>query len=320
MKKFYLIFAAMAVMFSANATVTGGSDMDGERTFFFDKDDGNYFQESIYEGLFGPKDIHTIAFAISDDDALMTWLAGAPSKDGMERALVVDLYNNQGAGPANNWVPVVGAWYGNTNANNPHGVLGTYDNRKDARLTKLATKVNVGGTNMNIFYIDVYPKGLFKKTIQGQSWAAIADQAALDYVAGYIGDRDESADGFTATLVNRGFLLLAASVFGSEFVSETGLRNPDLQYTGGIATAERGIVLEIKFGGDLVANPDLLVEGSGIMGWQGINVGIADVIADEQGADVVGYFSILGAKLPGEPASGIYLVKLSNGKTLKLVK
>ena len=48
--------------------------------------------------------------------------------------------------------------------------------------------------------------------------------------------------------------------------------------------------------------------------------GIADIIAAEQEADIVGYYSILGAQLAGEPASGIYLVKFSNGKTVKLVK
>jgi len=47
-------------------------------------------------------------------------------------------------------------------------------------------------------------------------------------------------------------------------------------------------------------------------------VGTYDVAAD--GSTVVGYFSILGAKLSQEPASGLFLVKYSNGKTVKVVK
>ncbi|MDR0874013.1 MAG: hypothetical protein LBN27_11205 [Prevotellaceae bacterium] len=46
--------------------------------------------------------------------------------------------------------------------------------------------------------------------------------------------------------------------------------------------------------------------------------GIYDTAAD--GATVTGYYSILGAKLSQEPASGVFIVKYSNGKSVKVVK
>jgi len=48
------------------------------------------------------------------------------------------------------------------------------------------------------------------------------------------------------------------------------------------------------------------------------NVGIGDVVADK--GEVVGYFTITGAKLNEEPAKGIFFVKYSNGTVEKRVK
>jgi len=47
-------------------------------------------------------------------------------------------------------------------------------------------------------------------------------------------------------------------------------------------------------------------------------VGIYDLAAD--GAVAVGFYSILGAKLSEEPVSGVFIVKYSNGKAVKVVK
>jgi hypothetical protein len=49
--------------------------------------------------------------------------------------------------------------------------------------------------------------------------------------------------------------------------------------------------------------------------------GIADTIADEMGnVEIVGYYTLLGQKLAEEPANGIFIVKFSNGKTVKIAK
>jgi len=37
-------------------------------------------------------------------------------------------------------------------------------------------------------------------------------------------------------------------------------------------------------------------------------------------AEIVGYYSIMGIKLSQEPASGIYIIKYDNGKTVKAIK
>jgi len=37
-------------------------------------------------------------------------------------------------------------------------------------------------------------------------------------------------------------------------------------------------------------------------------------------AEVVGYYSILGAKLPQEPAKGMYIILYSDGKTEKVLR
>ena len=47
-------------------------------------------------------------------------------------------------------------------------------------------------------------------------------------------------------------------------------------------------------------------------------LGINDLAADDSA--VTGYYSILGAKLSAEPASGIFIVKYANGKAVKVVK
>ena len=47
-------------------------------------------------------------------------------------------------------------------------------------------------------------------------------------------------------------------------------------------------------------------------------LGINDLAAD--GSAVTGYFSILGAKLSEEPASGVFIVKYANGTAVKVVK
>jgi len=49
-----------------------------------------------------------------------------------------------------------------------------------------------------------------------------------------------------------------------------------------------------------------------------IEDGIYDLAAD--GSTVTGYYSILGAKLSAEPANGVFIVKYSNGKAVKVVK
>jgi hypothetical protein len=46
--------------------------------------------------------------------------------------------------------------------------------------------------------------------------------------------------------------------------------------------------------------------------------GIFDTLAD--GSTVVGYYTILGAKLTQEPENGVFIVKYSNGKAVKVVK
>ena len=46
--------------------------------------------------------------------------------------------------------------------------------------------------------------------------------------------------------------------------------------------------------------------------------GIETLVADD--ATIVGYFSITGAKLQAEPANGIFIIKYSNGKAVKVVK
>jgi len=48
--------------------------------------------------------------------------------------------------------------------------------------------------------------------------------------------------------------------------------------------------------------------------------GIADVFAAEEGAEIVGYYNLVGQKLANEPAKGIFIVKFSNGKTIKMAK
>ena len=53
--------------------------------------------------------------------------------------------------------------------------------------------------------------------------------------------------------------------------------------------------------------------------YKGISSGISKLAAND-GLTITGYYSILGAKLPAAPASGVFLVKYSNGKTVKFVK
>ena len=46
--------------------------------------------------------------------------------------------------------------------------------------------------------------------------------------------------------------------------------------------------------------------------------GIEDVLVED--AEIVAYYNLLGQKLAGEPTSGIFIVKLSNGKSVKIAK
>lgn len=52
----------------------------------------------------------------------------------------------------------------------------------------------------------------------------------------------------------------------------------------------------------------------------GTTTGIADVIADEEGAEIIGFKSILGQDLNEEPAAGSFIVVLSNGKAITVTK
>ncbi len=74
----------------------------------------------------------------------------------------------------------------------------------------------------------------------------------------------------------------------------------------------------VNLPGDVILG-DPALPGSALPGAYTLT-GIADIIADSQNATVVAYYSILGAKLPSEPENGIFIVVLSNGKTLKLAK
>ena len=43
-------------------------------------------------------------------------------------------------------------------------------------------------------------------------------------------------------------------------------------------------------------------------------------ISSEKEKNILGYYNILGEKLPKEPASGIYIILYDNGITKKIVK
>ena len=49
-------------------------------------------------------------------------------------------------------------------------------------------------------------------------------------------------------------------------------------------------------------------------------VGIYDIAPDGSDAVVVGYYTILGQKLSNEPEKGLFIVKYSNGKSIKVLK
>ncbi|MDR0873430.1 MAG: right-handed parallel beta-helix repeat-containing protein [Prevotellaceae bacterium] len=49
-----------------------------------------------------------------------------------------------------------------------------------------------------------------------------------------------------------------------------------------------------------------------------LNTGIYEISTD--GATAIGYYTILGQKLDKEPASGLFIVRYSNGKSIKVVK
>ena len=73
----------------------------------------------------------------------------------------------------------------------------------------------------------------------------------------------------------------------------------------GVLTLNLGIV-------DVLEYP-IIVSFEGVLA-----TGIYATAAD--GAKAVAYYSITGKKLSAEPASGIFIVKYSNGKTIKVVK
>ena len=50
------------------------------------------------------------------------------------------------------------------------------------------------------------------------------------------------------------------------------------------------------------------------------NVGINTISGDTENAIVIGYFDILGRKLPEEPKQGFYIIRYSNGTSEKVVK
>jgi len=52
----------------------------------------------------------------------------------------------------------------------------------------------------------------------------------------------------------------------------------------------------------------------------GCESSIANVYASEMNAEIVGFYNMLGQKLAGEPEKGMFIVKYSNGKSIKISK
>ncbi|MDR0871882.1 MAG: hypothetical protein LBN27_00240 [Prevotellaceae bacterium] len=295
MKKITLFAVAMAAVFTANAagklSFGGITSSDTQPTAFFDATTGE-FKDEVDLTTVSPYQVVTLGVTV-EDATLKAWLA----EDRVNRSLVLAPYNYDGANGVD-WRCV------------------NFDDRWDNRFTRYG--------ETDTYYINVLAASLFTKTVSGTSDVKPSTGTPWATVVDYAGTRSETPYKEGAKiLVENGYLLVAGDVFGVEYSSteteESGrpkvVKDPWNNGLPAITIYDELGNFFIKFGGNAgkasynASQPAF-----------GTTVGIADVIADEAGAEVVGYYSILGAKLPGEPASGIYLVKLSNGKTVKLVK
>ena len=299
MKKITLFVAAMAVMFMANAgsklSFGDAVDLDGTETIaLFDKVTGQFIDEA---NLADYSPYQLVTFGVKVEDAtLKAWLQA----DEANRFLVFAPNNFNGSNGVD-WRSV------------------NFDDRWDNRFKRYKTT--------DIYYIEIYAATLFTNTLtsgsdtkpgHGTSWATVVDKvgtAGAEFIEGSL------------KLVENGYLLIAGDVFGVEYsTTEKENGRPKVvndPWNGDNKTESIALYGELgNFFIKLAGNAGKASYNAAINPFTGTvgKNGFADAIANEQNAEVVGFYSILGAKLAGEPASGIYLVKFSNGKTVKLVK
>ena len=313
MKKITLFLAALAVTFSASAGSVLGVGYDGA---WFNKTTGEFYEEGD-PALAVPGDLpqnfsifRSVTFAVQVKDAtLLNWLT-----DG-------------GYGDANGrWLFYAPSYYYDYQIVDYRVV--NFNDRWDNRLYRYE--------NTNIFYMDIVAATLFTNVLNIGSpfekpydldvtWLeALADVGNIGSDAMYFNHMvswailSMNGDFFPAQLKTDGTTTTAGTP-AVEFDPWNGTGKPDFVKTYNVA---------IDVMNDL--DPKLLRWGSrageasfdpNTNPFDGtVGNGIAEILADEQNADIVAFYSIMGMKLADEPEKGLFIVKFSNGKSVKILK
>ncbi|MDR0873186.1 MAG: calycin-like domain-containing protein [Prevotellaceae bacterium] len=118
----------------------------------------------------------------------------------------------------------------------------------------------------------------------------------------------QSGDGYTLTREGTKSINVLTTLSPTPIPAEVALES-------GSIDADGKLVLDLDIDAGLPVSIDVKFEGvySGAL-----PAGLYDTA--ENGATAVAYYSILGKKLNAEPANGVFIVKYSNGKSLKVVK